>query len=77
MTIIHAIDHLYEVCKSNWNTEQKLYKEGLLKNSPSHKNTTSQWYKHESEHQTLINSILQMKQDIITHFNEKDTIFFN
>jgi hypothetical protein len=70
--MIHAIDTLYGLCKNHWDTEDRLYKEGLEKMPVSHKSTANLWAEHTTQHKSFLEKISGLKTDIATHITNYD-----
>ena len=75
--ILNACDNFYNVCEKHWKTEDKLYEKGIKKMPEGHKNIESEWKIHRQEHFDTLNSIKQIKKNIINHINDKDTQHFH
>jgi len=75
--IFNAIDNLYYACKEHWDTEDKMYADGLKKMPPGHQNMSNEWEEHTNQHKALIDGILQMKQKIKHHIEKEDQPHFH
>lgn len=70
--MLHAVDALYNICKNHWDTEDRLYKEGLEKMPPGHKATADLWAAHTAEHKSFLEKIEGLKPEIARHIKEYD-----
>ena len=75
--ILKAIDKLYLLCEKHWNTEDKLFKDGLKKMPLSHSKVNSDIKKHISHHNKLLNKVAQLKKDVIEHIEKEDVEHFH
>jgi hypothetical protein len=71
-SIFDALDHFYNVVLEHWNSEKKLFQEGKARLPSNHPDITSMWQEHEQQHTGLIDRIVQIKQDIISHIENYD-----
>ena len=67
-----AVDALYDVCKNHWDTEDKLYQEGLSKMPDNHKPTHDLWAEHTAQHKAFLEKIAGLKVDIAAHIEKYD-----
>ena len=72
-----AIDHLYNLCKAHWDTEDKMYSQGVQERPASHPDTTTEWQKHTEQHRLFLEHIKQLKTDIINHITIYDIPHFH
>ena len=70
--IFDALDNFYNKAIQHWNSEKKLFQEGQAKLPSGHPDITGMWQEHEQHHTELIDRIIQMKKDIITHIENYD-----
>jgi|TARA_B100001964_G_scaffold158871_1_gene174499 hypothetical protein len=75
--ILKTMDKLYEMCDMHWQTENRMYKEGLKQMPKGHKNTSIEWKEHTAHHKAFLKKINLLKKEIIEHINTDDVRDFH
>jgi hypothetical protein len=75
--ILEALNHLYDVCKKHWKTENTLFAKGIKKMSSRHENVKPDIQLHKKHHVECLNQIVDLKQQIVEHIYEEDVDHFH
>jgi len=75
--IIATIDKLYDICKTHWNNEKKLYRNGKKMMPAYHQDVSDEWKNHDNEHKETLKQISQLRTNIINHINSFDVQHFH
>lgn len=75
--IFKAIDNLYAVCEKHWETEELLFQKGLDEMPKKHKGVIRQINRHRKQHLSVLEEIIEMKKNLMSHIDNDDTHHFH
>ena len=75
--ILKAADKLYDECFKHWQTEERMYREGLNRLPDGHPNISKGWKEHTKHHKDFLAQIKSLRGKIIKHINTDDVRDFH
>lgn len=75
--IINALDSVYNLSRSHYDTEKALFTTGKTKLCSGHSDVTRMWTEHDQDHSSLLDKVIQLKKDFISHVENYDKPHFH
>lgn len=75
--IMNALDSVYNLSKSHGDTERTLFTTGKTKLCSGHSDVTRMWTEHDQDHSSLLDKVIQLKKDFISHIENYDKPHFH